>query len=101
MINWADGFPLTAGPRSLGVSEASPETREYWDGLARGELLIKRCTGCERHLHPRRIVCPHCGTLDPRWVTAAGRGRIYSYSEIHRAPRPEMAGSVPVWIVHP
>lgn len=61
-VNWADGFDLKAGPRTLGVSEASPETREHWEALDRRRLPIKRCVACAKHHHPRRIVCPTCGT---------------------------------------
>ena len=94
-VNWADGFDLTAGPRTLGVSEASPETREYWEALDRGRLLIKRCVPCAIHHHPRRIVCSGCGTTALEWIEACGRGRVYSYSRITRAPRPEMEASIP------
>jgi len=94
-VNWADGFGLTAGPRTLGVSEASPETREYWEALDQSRLLVKRCTACATHHHPRRIVCPTCGTTRLEWVEAGGTGRVYSFSVIMRAPRPEMEASVP------
>jgi hypothetical protein len=83
-VNWADGFDLTAGPRTLGVSEASPETREYWEALDQGRLLIKRCASCAIHHHPRRIVCSGCGTTALDWIEAKGSGRVYSYSRITR-----------------
>ena len=102
MIDWADGFPLTAGPRTLGVSEAAPETRGYWEGVERDELLLKWCSACSQHLYPRRIVCPHCGTDDLSWKRASGAGKVYSFSEITRAPARDMEASVPytVGIVH-
>lgn len=95
MIDWADGFPLTAGPRTLGVSEAAPETREYWLGIEHDEVRLKWCAACASHLHPRRIVCPHCGSDDLGWRRANGRGMVYTFSEIMRAPAKDMAASVP------
>lgn len=93
--DWTEGFDLTAGPRTMGRSEASPEARGYFEGLARRELVVKRCDDCAEHLHPRRIVCPQCGSGDLSWIRVSGRGTVYSFSEIYRAPRAEMEASVP------
>ncbi len=95
MTDWANGFPLTAGPRTLGVSEAAPETLGFWEGVGRDELLLKWCGACKVHLYPRRIVCPHCGTDDLGWKQVSGQGQVYSFSEIHRAPAKDMEASVP------
>ena len=94
MINWADGFPMTAGPRTIGVSEASPETKEFWDAVGEDRLLLKQCR-CKTFLHPRRIACPFCGSLELKWVESKGEGEVYSCSEIHRAAQPEMEKAVP------
>ena len=48
--------------------------------------------------HPKRIVCTRCGADDLQWRAASGRGRVYSCSEVHRAPAPEFAASVPYWV---
>lgn len=95
MINWSDGFPMTAGPRIIGVSEAAPETQGYFDALAEERLAIKQCPHCTRHHHPRRIACPDCGTTDLVWVDTPGDATVYSFSVIHRAPVPEMESAVP------
>ena len=31
---------------------------------------------------PRRA-CPHCGASSLRWAQASGRGRVFSFSEVH------------------
>lgn len=101
-IDWSAGFPVTVGHINLGLAEASPETREYWEGVAADELRIKRCLGCRNFLHPRRMGCPDCPRAGIEWVRAAGKGRVYSYSTVMRAPNPMLAPSVPycVGIVH-
>jgi hypothetical protein len=78
-----------AGPILIGWTETSPETAGFWDGVARQELLIKQCGSCGRHLHPRRILCPNCRSDDLQWLRSAGRGTIYSYSAVYRAPTRE------------
>lgn len=62
------------------VPRPTPDTQEYWDGTARGELRIQRCNGCERAYFYPRPVCPHCGSGDVGWFTASGRATLYSYS---------------------
>ena len=55
--DWSEGLPFMIGPYELGLTETSPETAGFWEGVASGELRIKRCANCGRHLHPRRIFC--------------------------------------------
>lgn len=84
MSNWAEGLPLKAGDMFLGLYQPSPETAEYWKGVNRHELLIKRCRSCAKLHHPRRILCSGCGESGMDWIQASGRGEVYSFSEIHR-----------------
>lgn len=94
-IDWNDGFPVTAGHIHLGLAEASPETREYWEGVAVDELRVKRCLTCRTFLHPRRMGCPDCPRARLEWVKCSGKGQVYSYSTVTRAPNPLMEPSVP------
>ena len=77
------------GPYELGLTETSPETAGFWEGVASGELRIKRCANCGRHLHPRRIFCPQCSSHDLKWLTASGEGTVYTFSTLYRSPSPE------------
>ena len=94
-INWAEGVPLTAGPFFLGLYQPSPETVDFWDGVKAGELRLKWCDHCKKHLHPKRIVCPDCGSHELGSKVASGKGAVYSFSEVHRAALPALADSVP------
>jgi uncharacterized OB-fold protein len=70
-------------------------SRAYWDAAAEGRLLIQRCTACGAHqFYPRRH-CASCLAADPEWVQASGRGRLHTYSVVHRTPNPEFAGETP------
>jgi hypothetical protein len=89
MIDWSEGLPLMIGPYEVGLTETSPETSGYWDGVGRGELMIKRCADCGRHLHPRRIFCPNCTSNDLADLKAAGTGVVYTFSTVYRAPSEE------------
>lgn len=61
------------------------DSREYWEGLARGELRIQRCDTCSRHVFYPRAICPHCFSGELSWITATGKGIIYSYTVAHQA----------------
>jgi uncharacterized protein len=60
------------------------ETRSYWEGAKRHELLIRKCRACGKyHFYPRDF-CPSCFSFDVEWVKASGRGVIYSFTICHR-----------------
>ncbi len=85
-MDWEHGTPMMVGPWMIGLADPSPETLGYWDGVADERLVVKRCGGCGRHHHPRRMFCYACGSDDMRWVDAGGSGEIYTFSVVHRAP---------------
>jgi uncharacterized OB-fold protein len=64
------------------------DNRFFWDGVARGELLIQRCTGCGRLRHPPRPMCPQCRSLEWDTLRSSGRGAVYSYVIPHHPPVP-------------
>lgn len=64
-------------------------SQEYWDAANRGVLLYARCDECGAAQFPREVACVHCQSTAVRWVPASGRGTLYSYTVIHRAPFPD------------
>jgi len=66
----------------------SPEVKAFWDALADGRFLVRRCTDCSRaHWYPRGV-CPFCFSGKTEWVEGSGRGTIYSYSVMRRVQTP-------------
>jgi uncharacterized OB-fold protein len=94
-IDWSQGVPLMAGPYFLGLYQPSPETKDFWDGIAQHELRLKWCPNCARAHHPKRIVCTFCGNTELASKRAAGRGTVYSFSEVHRAAVAAFAAATP------
>ena len=79
---------MAAPERKIPAPEANPETKPFWDVAAEGRLLIKKCVTCGQvHFYPRAI-CPFCGSDKTEWVSASGRGTVYSYSVMRRVPIP-------------
>ena len=60
------------------------ESAEFFDGAARGELMIKRCDVCGHSLRPDAIACSKCHATALSWVRASGHGSIVSWIVVHR-----------------
>ena len=60
---------------------ASWETRGYWEGAGRGELVLQKCGNCSRVQHRPRGVCVRClKSADLQHFPSSGRGEVYSYT---------------------
>ena len=66
----------------------SQETQAYWDAAAKGKLMVRKCTSCGQLHHYPRTICPFCFSDKTEWIEASGKGTIYSYSVMRRAPVP-------------
>jgi len=71
------------------------DSKPYWEGCNAGKLLIQRCKACATPRFYPRIVCGSCGSMDSDWIETTGRGSVFSYSIIHRAPSPAFKDDVP------
>ena len=77
-----------ADPMTHPLPYASWETRGWWEGAGRGEVVLQRCTSCGLVQHKPRAVCVKCLTDTIEHFVASGKGTIYSYSVMRRAPVP-------------
>lgn len=60
-----------------------PHAAPFWEGCARGELLLQTCGDCALAVHPPRPMCPRCRSLNRTFVPTSGRGRVWSYVVPH------------------
>lgn len=75
------------------------DTRAYWAGLARGELLLQHCRDCGHVQFYQRALCGRCLGARLEHRPASGRGTIYSFSTVYRAPSPEFKDDVPYTVI--
>ncbi|HEY7137229.1 MAG TPA: OB-fold domain-containing protein [Acidimicrobiia bacterium] len=59
------------------------EASEFWQGCARGELLVQACGNCGRRRMPPRPMCPYCRSTDRRYEPTSGRATIWSFVIAH------------------
>lgn len=72
------------GTLPIPKSPVTPESREFWEGIERGDFLLNRCADCEAVIwYPRRM-CNNCGSTNLNKFTASGRGTIYTYTINYR-----------------
>ncbi|MDY6862787.1 MAG: Zn-ribbon domain-containing OB-fold protein [Thermodesulfobacteriota bacterium] len=71
------------------------DTREFWEGCKRGELLIQRCNRCERYRFQPRAICPDCMSLENEWKKVSGKGKIYSFVVYHQPHHPAWKDEIP------
>ena len=74
-------------------------SRPHWDGCKAGELRVQRCRECGGFVFIPQPLCTHCQSEALDWVASTGRGTVYSYTVVHRPPRPAFAVPYVVAIV--
>ena len=75
----------------LGDQTSAP----FWEGCARGELLVQACASCGLRRMPPRPMCPRCRSTEVRWEPTSGRGRIWSFIVPHPPLLPAFAEVAP------
>lgn len=74
---------------------ASWESRGWWEGCGRGELVLQRCTSCGLVQHKPRALCVRCLTDTIEHVVASGHGTIHTFTVIHQNIVPPFNGQLP------
>lgn len=70
-------------------------TEPYWQAAQKGELKLPRCEACAQfHFYPRSA-CPHCGSRQLAWQRVSGKGEVYSFTVVQRAPSKGFSELVP------
>ena len=72
-----------------------PTSAPFWEGTARGELLVQTCASCGLHRMPPRPMCSRCRSIDVRWEATSGRGNIWSFIVPHPPLLPAFAEVAP------
>ena len=76
-----------AGLRLLPVDD-DLDTGGFFDAARRGELVVRRCNGCDAVLHLPRMYCRHCRRWDGRWAQVNGRASLYSWTVVTHQVHP-------------
>lgn len=61
-----------------------------------GKLRVQRCLDCALTFFYPRPMCPRCWSQNLEWIETQGRGRIVSFSCIHRPVHDSFNDELPV-----
>ena len=78
---------------------ADPLSVAYWQGAARGLLVLQQCGQCGRVRHYPQVLCGLCQSADVRLVEADPGGTVLSWTVTKHAFHPSVADQVPYVLV--
>ena len=81
------------------LPEPDGDTRLFWEGLKQGQLLLQHCQDCGHVQYYQQGICRNCLSEKLEHKPASGRGKVYSYSIVYRAPGPAFANDTPYAIL--
>lgn len=83
----SEATPTPACVRPAPVVTALAEP--YWTAAREGRLVLQHCDLCDGFTHFPSDACAHCGqSRGLGWREVSGRGRVYTFSVIHRTGVP-------------
>ncbi|MEV0550670.1 zinc ribbon domain-containing protein [Nocardia salmonicida] len=78
--NFADVLPLRRDQASA----------LFFDGTARGELLLQRCSSCRHWNTPEIGICARCRSSALEWTRSTGLGHVVTWAVVHDRSDPHM-----------
>ena len=63
--------------------------------MREGKLLLQHCVDCGHIQYYQQVMCRVCGSENIAHRPASGRGKVHSFSVVHRAPGPAFKADVP------
>ncbi|OPY10192.1 MAG: hypothetical protein A4E68_00016 [Syntrophaceae bacterium PtaB.Bin095] len=77
------------------LPKINADTQAFWDGCREHILRIQKCGDCGQLRWPPAFLCPNCLSTDTRWITASGKGTVYSFAVYHVAFDPAFREDLP------
>ena len=71
------------------------QTRPYWEGCGRGELVLQRCSACGTVQHRPRGLCASCLSSELVHFVASGRGTVHTFTVTHQNGMPGFREACP------
>jgi uncharacterized OB-fold protein len=77
----------------------TPDNEPFYKALREDRFVLPYCLDCEKPHLPPGPVCPFCFGERLEWRAASGRGRISSWTVVHKAWFPAFAEDIPYNVV--
>jgi len=56
----------------------------FWESAQAGELRMQCCSACSTYRYPPGACCPNCLSIQAEWKAISGKGKVLSWTTIHR-----------------
>ena len=76
-----------------------PDNAPFWEGCRAHRLMLPTCRACGKAHLPPGPVCPFCFSDEIAWQQASGRGRITTWTLVHKAWFPAFKDETPYNVV--
>ena len=76
------------------------ETRAYWEGAGRGELVLQRCRDCGVVQHRPRGLCVSCLSDSIEHFVASGRGEVHTFTIVRQNQMPRFRDRLPYVVAY-
>ena len=63
-------------------------TTRFWEACRKHRLVVQRCNSCDHLRFYPTAGCPACACDDFTWDEMSGKGRLYSWTVVHRSVDP-------------
>lgn len=73
----------------------TPDSAPFWDAAKAGRLDLPFCTSCGKAHLPPGPVCPFCFSDRIAWRRASGRGKVSTFTVVHKLWFEAFAADVP------
>lgn len=81
------------------VPRPTPLSAPFWEGTRTGELRLQQCDDCGAWRWTPQILCTNCHSAAYAWKATSGRGKVYSFTTVHRPPTPAFAAPYVIAVV--
>jgi uncharacterized OB-fold protein len=86
---------VTQGNPIPGRDYSDVSLSTWWDSIKDNTLTLPWCQSCMQfHFYPEPF-CPHCGSGELSAGNIAGKGTLYSFTIVHRAPSALFKDDIP------
>ncbi len=87
----ADAAPAIEKP----IPVVTPDSKEFFEGAQRGQLVLQRCGECGLFRFVARRYCPECGSPRSTWQQVSGRATLVSFVRVHQKSHPAFVPEIP------
>ncbi len=70
------------------IPQVTRELKPFFDAARNHQLAVQKCDICGKLRFPAAPLCLACDSPKSSWVTVSGRGKIFSFTVMHRAYHP-------------